>query len=459
MTVRNGLSRRLLAGTVLAVLFAGSVHAQTLNEALSTAYNNNPTLGAQRSALRATDEGVPQALSSWRPTVTLTNNAGRTNLDFQNNPNGRPDLILSPNTTTLTATQPLYRGGRTTAATPSAEANVPAARATLVNPEQTVLLQVVTAYMDVLRDTAVLSLNRNNEQVLSKQLDASRDRFRVGEITRTDVSQAESRLARARSDRQQAEGNLTSSRATFQRNVGDMPGTLQPPPLLAGLPTSEEVATAIALEENPQVIAAVFTEEASRYDIRAASGALLPTVNLSGIYTRTWDAGQTANLRLDQAQALLGISIPLYEAGNTYSQVRQRRQINSQRMVQIEETRRLIRQNVVQAWENLTTARAVIVARKAQVSSSTVALDGVTQEAQVGSRTTLDVLDAEQELLDASVALVRAERDEFVAAYTLHAATGRLTARNLGLPVQLYDPIENYSRVREKWFGTDGGLD
>ena len=459
MTVGNGFSARLLAGTVLAFLFAGSVHAQTLNEALSTAYNNNPTLGAQRSALRATDEGVPQALSNWRPTVTLNNNSGRTNLNFQNNPAGRSDLILSPNTTTLTATQPLYRGGRTTAATKSAEANVQAGRATLANTEQTVLLQVVTAYMDVLRDTAVLSLNRNNEQVLGKQLDASRDRFRVGEITRTDVSQAESRLARARSDRQQAEGNLTSSRATFQRIVGDMPATLQPPPKLNSLPANEEAATAIALEENPQVIAALFTEEASRYDIRAASGALLPTVNLSGVYTRTWDAGQTPNLRLDQAQALLGISIPLYEAGNTYSQVRQRRQINSQRMVQVEETRRLIRQNVVQAWENLTTARAVIVARKAQVSSSTVALDGVTQEAQVGSRTTLDVLDAEQELLDASVALVRAERDEFVASYTLHAATGRLTARSLGLPVQLYDPLENYSRVREKWFGTDGGLD
>jgi len=458
VTVGNGFSARLLAGTVLAVLFASGASAQSLTEALSAAYNNNPTLGAQRAALRATDEGVPQALSGWRPTVTLTNNAGRSIVDFQNNPNGRSDLILSPNTTTLTATQPLYRGGRTTASTKAAEANVQAGRAVLTNTEQTILLQVVTAYMDVLRDNAVLQLNRNNEQVLGKQLDAGRDRFRVGEITRTDVSQAESRLARARSDRQQAEGNLTSSRATFQRVVGEMPATLQPPPLLAGLPASEEAATAIALEENPQVVASLFTEEASRYDIRAVSGALLPTVNFSGVATRSWDTGTNPNLRLDQFQALLGISIPLYEAGNTYSQVRQRRQINSQRMVQVEETRRLVRQNVIQAWENLNTARAVIVARKAQVSSSTVALDGVTQEAQVGSRTTLDVLDAEQELLDASVALVRAERDEFVASYTLQSATGRLTARSLGLPVQLYDPVENYSRVREKWFGTDGGL-
>jgi outer membrane protein TolC len=234
---------------------------------------------------------------------------------------------------------------------------------------------------------------------------------------------------------------------------------LTQPPALTGLPPNEETATAIGLEENPQIVAAVFQEQASKFDIRAVSGALLPSVSLTGSITRTSEAAVTPDLQTTTGQIIAGISIPLYEAGNVYSQVRQRRQINSQRIVQIEESRRLIRQNIIQAWENLNTARANIVARNAQVSASTVALDGVNQEAQVGSRTTLDVLDAEQELLDASVALVRAQRDEFVAAYTLQSAIGRLTARQLALPVQLYDPAENYSRVREKWLGTDGGLD
>ncbi len=447
-------------GFAAGLMLGGSslAYGQTLQEALVAAYSNNPTLGAQREALKATDEGVPQALSGWRPTVTLSESYGRSAVDFQNNPNGRPDLVLHPNTTTLSVGQPLYRGGRTTAQTKSAEALVQAGRATLGNTEQAVLLQVVTSYMDVLRDQAVLELTRNNEQVLNRQLDAARDRFRVGEITRTDVSQAESRRSRSTSDRVTAEGNLASSRAVFVRAVGQPATNLTPPPPLTGLPTTQEQALSIGLEENPQLIAAKYTEESSKHDIRTVSGALLPTVSLNGNVSRTSEASTVADLQSTVASVVGQISVPLYEAGNTYSQVRQRRQINSQRIVQVEETSRNVRQAIVQAWENLTTARATIVSRQAQVAAARVALDGVTQEAQVGSRTTLDVLDSEQELLDASVSLVRAQRDEFVASYTLQSAMGRLTARNLALPVQLYDPAENYNRVRDKWWGTDGGL-
>lgn len=451
---------KLLAGVAVLALWSAGAGAQTLQEALSAAYSTNPTLQAQRAALRATDEGVPQALSNWRPTVTLSQSYGRSRVDFENNTPARADGTLTPNTLQLSATQPLYRGGRTVAATKSAEAQIQAGRATLTNVEQQVLLNVVTAYMDVLRDAAVLELNRNNEQVLSRQQGAAQDRFRVGEITRTDVSQADARLAGARASRQTAEGTLISSRATFQRIIGQMPANLQPPPSVAPrLPASEEAALAVALEENPALIAAMFNEESSRHDIRVVSGALLPTLSLGGTLSRSSETGQTPDLQQDTAQILATLSVPLYEAGSVYSQTRQRKQVNSQRLVQIEETRRQVRQAVTQAWENLQTARGNITARNAQIQASQVALDGVQQEAQVGSRTTLDVLDAEQELLDASVALVRAQRDEFVASYNLLGAVGRLTARNLALPVELYEPADNYSRVREKWFGTDGGLE
>ncbi len=454
---RNVLSPALGAAFVALAMASGAA-AQTLQESLAAAYANNPTLEAQRAALRATDEAVPQALSNWRPTVTLNSSYGRTLQNTAPDSAARPDIDINPFVNSLTLAQPLYRGGRTTATTRSAEAAVQAGRATLTSTEQTVLQQAVAAYMDVLQNQAVLELNRNNEQVLSRQLDAARDRFRVGEITRTDVSQAEARLSRARSDRTTAEGNLTSSRAIFQRVVGQMPERLMPPAPLAGLPANEQQAAEIGLNENPQLLAAVYNEEASRHDIRAASGALLPTITANSTLQRGIEQ-QAPNQNLNTAAITANLSIPLYEAGATYSAVRQRRQINSQRIVQVEEQRRSVREGVVRAWEALMTARGTITARQAQVDASRVALDGVTQEAQVGSRTTLDVLDAEQELLDASVALVRAQRDEFVASYALLGAIGRLTARNLGLAVQLYDPAAHYNEVRDKWWGTDGGLD
>jgi TolC family type I secretion outer membrane protein len=447
-----------LGAAVFALGFSSVSWAQSLQDSLAAAYTNNPTLEAQRAALRATDEGVPQALSNWRPTVTLNSSYGRTLQNTAPDAAARPDIDINPFINSVTVAQPIYRGGRTTAATKSAEATVQAGRATLTNTEQTILQQAVAAYMDVLQNQAVLELNRNNEQVLTRQLEAARDRFRVGEITRTDVSQAEARLQRARSDRTTAEGNLTSSRAIFERVVGRIPERLSPPPALTGLPASEAQATEIALNEHPQLLAAVFTEEASRYDIRAASGALLPTVTGNASAQRGIEQ-QTPNQNLNTLSVTATLSVPLYESGATYATVRQRRQVNSQRMVQVEEQRRSIREGVVRAWEALNTARGTITARQAQVNAARIALDGVTQEAQVGSRTTLDVLDAEQELLDASVALVRAQRDEFVASYAMLQSMGRLTARNLGLPVTLYDPVAHYNDVRDKWIGTDGGLD
>lgn len=449
----------LLAG-VAAVIVCGlqPVAAQTLDRALAAAYANNPTLAAQRAAQRATDEGVPQALSGWRPTVTFSSEAGRARQLYDPNSASLRDQTLTPFTNSLSLSQPLYRGGRTVASTQSAEALVQAGRATLASTEQQVFLQVVTAYADVVRDQAVLELNRNNEQVLRRNLEATQDRFRVGEITRTDVSQSEARLSRATSDRISAEGALAASRAIFERVVGEAPRQLVQPDKYPQPPAARDEVLRVAMAENPDLIAATWREESSRYDIRAASGALLPSVSLNASAVRA-EESTTRDLVSESAKITAQVTVPLYESGSVYSQVRQRRQVNSQRRLQIDETRRLVQQTAVQAWENLVTARANIISRRAQIEASRVALEGVTQEAQVGARTTLDVLDSEQEFLDSRVALVRAQREELVAVYTLLSALGRLTARNLGLSVDLYDPVENYNRVRDKWFGTDGGLD
>ncbi|MFN4165053.1 MAG: TolC family outer membrane protein [Ferrovibrio sp.] len=455
MSFKTALLASALALGCVAVVQPAS--AQSLTDALSAAYNNNPTLLAARAGLRATDEGVPQALSNWRPTVNLTGEAGKLRQEFDPSTASNPSDTISPRTLQLSVSQPLYRGGRTESATDAAEALVLAGRQDLASTERRVLLDAVTAYMDVVQNQAVLDLNRNNEEVLRRQLEATRERFRVGEITRTDVAQAESRLSRATADRISAEGALISSRAVLARVMGETPGTLVQPPPLPQLPANENEALAIAYEDNPDLLGARFREVAAKYDVRTISGGLLPTVSLNGTLSQA-DETSRANLESESAKIALTVTMPLYEGGSIYSQTRQRKQTHNQRRIQVEEQRRSVRQSVTQAWENLSTARSNITARRAQVEAARIALEGVQQEAEVGSRTTLDVLDQEQEYLDARVAEVRARRDEYVAGFTLLSAVGRLGARQLSLPVDYYDPETNYKRVRDKWFGTDGGL-
>ncbi|WP_374305221.1 TolC family outer membrane protein [Ferrovibrio sp.] len=455
MSFKSALLASALALGCVAVVQPAT--AQSLSDALSAAYNNNPTLLAARASLRATDEGVPQALSGWRPTVSVTGEVGRLTQDYRQTSSSTPDAVITPRTLQLSVAQPLYRGGRTESATEAAEALVLAGRQDLASTERRVLLDAVTAYMDVVQNQAVLDLNRNNEEVLRRQLEATRERFRVGEITRTDVAQAESRLSRATADRISAEGALISSRAVLARVMGETPGTLVQPPPLPQLPANEEEALAIAYEDNPDLLGARFREVAAKHDVRTISGSLLPTVSLNGTATKA-DETTTSHVDYESAKIALSVTVPLYESGSVYSQTRQRKQTHNQRRIQVEEQRRSVRQSVTQSWENLSTARSNITARRAQVEAARIALEGVQQEAEVGSRTTLDVLDQEQEYLDARVAEVRARRDEYVAGYTLLSSVGRLGARQLALPVEYYDPETNYKRVRDKWFGTDGGL-
>ena len=338
--------KKFAFAAALAVLVAACVTArpslaETLQDAFAAAYQTSPVLLSERANLRGIDESVPQALSGWRPTVTWDSTAGVSHIERDRGPGSdtpNDTQNLNPVTTILTVTQPLYRGGRTVAGTESAEATVKSGRFTLRSVEQGVFLDTVTTYMNVLRDTAVVQLNINNVKVLERQLEAAQDRFRVGEVTRTDVAQAEARLAGAISDQVDAEGDLEQSRATYARVVGEAPGALEPPPPLPPLPASREKAIEIALAENPDLTAASFLEEASRHDIRLAAGDLLPVFSLRGRLSHSEEA-TTKRTDTDSASLTAQLAIPLYQSGIEYSQVRQFRQVNNQRRVQVEDVR------------------------------------------------------------------------------------------------------------------------
>ncbi len=444
------------AGLALtATLTAPAAFAESLVEALASAYQNNPTLLAERASLRATDEGVASALSGWRPTVQIDGDAGFSESETTSVTSGFTTTTkdsLQPRSFSFTITEPLYRGGRTEAETLSAENLVDAGRAGLAVTEQRVLLDAVTAYMDVLRNKTVVQLNRNNERVVERQLQAARDRFEVGEVTRTDVAQAEARAAQAKADRIGAEGNLISSRATYRQFIGDLPGKLEWPARIGGVPANERDALQAASTANPTIVSANFSELSARDDIDVAISDLLPQVSLRGAYDRSFDVSAFTE-ELDSLSLSAVVTVPLYQSGAVHSAVRRSKQIASQRRLEYEEARRAVFEEVTRAWESLITAQAQISAFQAQVRAAELALEGVEQEAIVGLRTTLDVLDAEQEVFAAGVNLVSAERDAVVSSYWVKATIGELTAVALELPVERYDADAHYRSVRDKWFG------
>ncbi len=435
--------------------------AQTLEEALAAAYRNNPVLAAERASLRAVDEGVTQALSNWRPTVALNADATRADT-FNSNRVGSSgkNQVRTPRGVSLDITQPLYRGGRTLAATSKAENSVKAARAQLTAVEQAVLLSAATAYVNVVHDLAVVDLNINNEQVLKRQLEATLDRFEVGEITRTDVSQARARLAGATADRIQSEGNLVAARAAFRNVVGMSPENLAVPLPPTDLPVDVEAVLKAAAASSPAVIKADFDAEASRDDVREIRGELRPTLSLVAKVERRLEGSSNTNRSVERSVGA-SLTVPLYQSGSVYSRLRQAKQTVSERRRDLDQARRDAAESATRSWESLQTARARKQSFDAQVTANTIALEGVEREASVGSRTVLDILDAEQELLDAKVSLVRAERDEIVAIFQVKEAMGRLTTRQMNLNVDFYDPVAHYREVRGKWFGgsSTGGSD
>jgi outer membrane protein len=484
----NSSSRSLCAAAAIiatgAISLSAGARAQTLQDALTSAYNTNPQLQAERATLRATDENIPQALANWRPTVTVTGSEGIQHNSIKQDcgkelegvnlcagspqtqaqaqalaQNGTLPLTdnafsenLSPQTYGLTISQPIYRGGRTEAQTEQALNLVRSERAHLSSVEESVLLSAVTDYVNVVRDQATLDLNINNEQVLRRQLEAAQDRFRVGEVTRTDVAQAEAAYAAAIAGRQAAEGTLQISRSGYERDIGQPPGKLAPPNGVPELPTSRQQATDLAASANLDVISAQFAQQSAEDNVRLVRGQLLPTLSLNATIQRAKETG-TPGQTADDMSVTAQLTVPIYEGGQIYSQSRQATQTVAQKRSQVDTARLAAVQLAAQSWEQLVSDRAQIVSQKSQIKANEIALDGVQQEAAVGSRTVLDILNAEQTLFQSRVNLVVSQHDEIVAEFTLASALGRLTARQLSLPVTFYDPEEHFDAVRDKWIG------
>jgi outer membrane protein len=449
-------------------ILPGAPH--TLAEALAATYATQPTLLAERAKLRATDESVPQALAGWRPTVVMAGTAGYG--DGMNRQysaqlcsagaecflNTRTGRVIG--TAQATLSQPLYTGGKVQANINRSKNQVMAERANLISQEQTSFLNTVTAYvgngtstLGVVEAQQLLALAINNEQVLAKQLQATNDRFRVGEITRTDVAQAEAALAGATAQRQTAEGNLQTARATFQQVVGFLPpGDLVAPQPLSLPVKTEQDATAMASDNNPLVIAALFNDASAKDAVDVAFAQLLPQVSFQGQVFQS-DNSAARSSQTNGYQAVVQLSVPIYQGGSEYSAVRQAKQSEQQTSRLVDDARRTAVQNSIQAWETLVAAKAAADSTREAVRANAVALEGVEREAIVGSRTTLDVLNAQQALLNSQTTLVQALSQVVTASYQVASALGRLTARDLHLPVPLYDDTAYFNAVKNKWWG------
>ena len=430
--------------------------ADTLEGALVQAYQNNPSLNSQRASVRATDEGVPQALSGYRPKVTVNATLGSQYWDTTSKLSGlsiHQSGNNTPNSYGLTATQTLYNGFQTANKTRQAESQVQVARESLRFNEQNVLLSAVTAYMNLLRDSAILDLQRRNVEVLQEQLRQTRDRFNVGEVTRTDVAQSESRLAAGRSQVLSAEANYKASVATYRQVIGVEPGRLSPgSPVDRFSPRDLPQSVGVATATHPAVTSAQYAVDAAVLAVKVAEGQLYPTLSVQGTVLQNNESTLNA-LKSFNALVLGQLSVPIYQGGAEYSLIRQAKETLGQRRLDLDTARDQVRQTVVQSWGQLEAAKANIEATQANVQASEIALNGVREEARVGQRTTLDVLNAQQELVNARVSLVTAQRDRVVASYTLLSAVGRLSPQVLALHVPTYDSNVHYQQVRDTWAG------
>ena len=433
---------------------ATGVAAETLESALARAYGNNPDLNAQRANVRATDENVARAKSGYRPQVNASADVGRSYTEVDRGGAGGSNISrLTPRGVGVELQQNLFNGYRTENSVRQAESGVLSARETLNTNEQDILLNSATAYMNVLRDTAILDLQRNNVEVIDEQLRQTRDRFNVGEVTRTDVAQAEARLAAGRSQQSQAEANLRTSIAQYRQFVGVEPRQLAPGrPLDRLLPKSVDAALQVALNGHPAVKAAQHLVDAAELQVKIEEGALAPQVGVRGSVTQRYD-NQLSGDRALNAQVVAQLTVPIYDGGLAYASTRQAKEQAGQRRLDADWIRDQVRAAVVSSWGLLEAARAQILAAQSQIDAAETALSGVREEARVGQRTTLDVLNAQQELLNARVNLITAQRDRVVASYQVVGAMGRLNSRALSLAVNHYSPKIHYDQVKDLWGG------
>jgi len=431
-----------------------------MESALVQAYQNNPQLNAQRASARVTDEAVPQALSGYRPRASVTATLGEQYSDVTTRANSqgintyaRSHATTTPYSGTGTVSQTLFNGFQTANRTRVAESQVSAAREGLRIMEQTVLLAAATAYMDVLRDTANLEVQRTNVRVLEETLKQTRDRFKVGEVTRTDVAQAEAQLAAGQSAVAASESILNTSRANYRQVVGTEAVNLAPgSPVDRFSPRVLSAAIDNGLSENPNVTSAMYGVDVAHLQVKINEGALFPNLSLQG-NVQYASFPQLSIVHQFSTSVIGQLTVPLYQGGGEFSLIRQSKESLSQQRLNLDQVRNQTRQAVVQAWGQVQAAKAQIAAAQSQVASSEVALNGVREEARVGQRTTLDVLNAQQALVNARVQLVTAQHDRVVASYNLLAAVGRLSPQVLGLPTSVYDPMVHYQQVRDAWTG------
>lgn len=442
----------ILTGTaLLASSLISPISAESLNDAFAGAYHNNSTLEAERARQRATDEQVPQALSGWRPTITAQATQGH-QISRNTNLIGTTYSEDNPGSLQIQLNQPIFRGFKTVEGTAQAEATVKAGRQQLLSVEQATLFNAVQAYTNVTQARQILALRNKNVSVLQSQLKASNARFSAGELTRTDVAQSRASLSSAQGQVALAVANVKAAEANYRTVVGHVPGKLAMA-RMASRPKSLEAAYSIAQETNPAILAAAQVQDASEHNINVQFGDLLPTVNLQASANTTWEqAGAGSSSTSASIQGV--VTVPIYEQGLHYSLVRQAKETASQNRVQVISAVRSVRESVSNAWNNISATGQNLSAARAQVAASRLALDGVRQEYQVGSRSTIDVLNAEQALVNGQISEVAAQRDQLLSSYQLLQAMGHLTARRLGV-TGIYDVKEHYNDVRNKWIGLD----
>lgn len=448
------MKKTFLAGLLMATAISGTAQAQNIFEALSETYKTNPTLQSQRAYQRSVDENVAIARSGYRPTIALT--AGYTDANGKTKNNKVGDTTNDNDQTSVGAkiTQPLFNGFQTMNSVKAADSQVRAGQNSLYNVEQSVFLEAATAYMDVLRDTAIVKLQKNNEQLLKKRLDETIQRFNVGEVTRTDVSQARARHAQAVSDRIASEGTLAASKAVYTRVIGSEPESLEEPKSIAEmLPKNINEAMTFAMDNNYSIKQYKNLFNAASYTVAVNNGALLPSVTLDGSATKNYADYETkaGTDKTDNLEIGINMTVPLYDAGENRAKIRQSKYLKWQAQEQLYETEREVRATVTSAWEYMVSNDSKIKSIIEQVKANEIALDGVQKEEALGNRTILDVLDAYQELLNSNVEEVKARRDYYVSGMNLLLAMGKLTAEDLKLDVDLYNADEYYQDTKGKW--------
>jgi outer membrane protein len=447
-----------VAVTVVLMTIAGRAPAlaDTIEAALVRAYQSNPQLNAQRAQVRSTDENVSQALAGYRPQAAITASAGYQYTDtYGIAPAAEGEIhgTNAPRSVGATVTQTLYNGNQTANKTRAAESQVSGAREGLRVLEQTVLLNAATIYMDDLRDAAIVEVQRSNVRVLQETLAQTQERFRVGELTNTDVAQADAQLAAGNTQELAAEATLTTTRSNFRRIIGNEPQALAPgSPIDRFLPATLAAAVDLGLKQNPNVIAAMFGIDVNYLQVKINEGALLPTLSLQVAAPQAYEQ-QLIVFREAAVSATAQLSVPVYQGGAEYSLIRQSKESLEQQRLNLETVRDQARANVVTAWGQLVAGKAQVASAQSQVSASEIALDGVRDEARAGQRTTIDVLNAQQALVNARIALVTAQHDRVVASYAVLNAVGRLSPQVLNLATSVYDPSVHYQQVRDKWAG------